>query len=46
MNDNSYININSFIKNYDEMNTNTDFNDNDIFYNEYISNYDEFTELN
>lgn len=46
MNDNEYININSFIKNYDEINTNTDFENSDIYYNDFISNYEEFTELN
>lgn len=43
---NDYININSFIKSYDEINTNMDYNNSDIFYNEYISNYEEFTEIN
>lgn len=46
MQDNSYININSFIKSYDEINTDFNFNKDDLFYNEYISNYEEFSELN
>lgn len=40
--DNQYINVNEFIKNYD--NKNDDFNYNnsdDIFYNDFISNYEE-----
>lgn len=41
-----YININSFIKNYDEINTDFNFNKDDLFYNKFISNYEEFTELN
>lgn len=43
---NDYININSFIKNYDEINTDFDFNNNDLYYNDFISNYEEFTEIN
>lgn len=43
---NDYININDFIKNYDNQNNDFNYSDNDIFYNEYISNYEEFTELN
>lgn len=46
MNDNEYININSFIKNYDELNTDFDFSNNDLYYNDFISNYNELTELN
>lgn len=41
-----YININDFIKNYDNQNNDFNYSDNDLFYNEYISNYEEFTELN
>lgn len=40
--DNQYINVNEFIKNYD--NKNDDFNYNnidDIFYNDFITNYEE-----
>lgn len=40
--DNQYINVNEFIKNYD--NKNVDFNysnDDDIFYNDFITNYEE-----
>lgn len=44
MNDNSYININSFIKNYDEFNSNYNFENNDLFYNDYISSYQEIEE--
>lgn len=40
-----YININDFIKNYDNQNNDFNYNDNDIFYNEFISNYEEFSEL-
>lgn len=43
---NDYININDFIKNYDNQNNDFNYSDNDLFYNEYISNYEEFTELN
>lgn len=43
---NDYININDFIKNYDEKNTDFNFNNNDLYYNDFISNYDEFTEIN
>lgn len=41
-----YMNINEFIKNYDELNTDFDFNNNDLYYNDFISNYNELTELN
>lgn len=41
-----YININDFIKSYDNQNNDFNYNDNDIFYNDFISNYEEFTELN
>lgn len=41
-----YININDFIKSYDNKNNDFNYNDNDIFYNDFISNYEEFTELN
>ena len=41
-----YMNINEFIKNYDNQNNDFNYNDNDIYYNDFISNYDEFTELN
>ena len=43
---NDYININDFIKNYDNQNNDFNYSDNDLFYNEYISNYEEFTEIN
>lgn len=43
---NDYININDFIKNYDNQNNDFNYSDNDIFYNDFISNYEEFTELN
>ena len=42
---NEYININSFIKNYDELNDNFDYNNSDdLFYNDFISNYNELEE--
>lgn len=40
-----YMNVNEFIKNYDEKNTDFNFNKDDLFYNEFISNYEEFSEL-
>lgn len=43
---NDYININSFIKNYDETNTDFNFNKDDLFYNDFISNYEELEKLN
>lgn len=44
MDDNSYININSFIKNYDNYNNNFDYENKDLFYNDFISNYQEIEE--
>lgn len=41
-----YININDFIKNYDNQNNDFNYSDNDLFYNDFISNYEEFSELN
>lgn len=41
-----YININDFIKSYDNKNNDFNYSDNDIFYNDFISNYEEFSELN
>lgn len=41
-----YVNVNEFIKNYDNKNTDFDFSNNDLFYNDFISNYEELTELN
>lgn len=42
---NDYININSFIKNYDNYNNNFDYNNSDdLFYNDFISNYQEIEE--
>ena len=41
-----YMNINEFIKNYDELNTDFNFSNNDLYYNDFISNYNELTELN
>lgn len=43
---NDYININDFIKNYDNQNNDFNYSDNDLFYNDFISNYEEFSELN
>ena len=43
---NEYININSFIKNYDNQNNDFNYSDNDLFYNDFISNYEEFSEIN
>lgn len=39
--DNQYVNINEFIKNYDNQNDDFIYNDNDIYYNDFISNYEE-----
>lgn len=39
--DNQYININEFIKNYDNKNVDFNYNDDDIYYNDFISNYEE-----
>lgn len=39
--DNQYVNINEFIKNYDNKNVDFNYNDDDIFYNDFISNYEE-----
>ena len=36
-----YVNINDIIKNYDEKNNNYNYNNDDLFYNEFISNYEE-----
>lgn len=41
-----YMNINEFIKSYDEKNNDFDFSNNDLYYNEFISNYEELSELN
>lgn len=38
---NDYINVNDFIKNYDNQNNDFNFSDNDIYYNDFISNYEE-----
>lgn len=42
------MSINQLISKVDEYNINYDFssNDNDLYYNDFISNYEEFTELN
>lgn len=39
--DNQYVNINEFIKNYDNKNVDFNYNDDDIYYNDFISNYEE-----
>lgn len=39
--DNQYVNINEFIKNYDNQNIDFNYNDDDIYYNDFISNYEE-----
>lgn len=39
--DNQYVNINEFIKNYDNQNVDFNYNDDDIYYNDFISNYEE-----
>lgn len=39
--DNQYINVNEFIKNYDNQNIDFNYNDDDLFYNDFISNYEE-----
>lgn len=36
-----YINVNEFIKNYDNKNVDFNYNDDDIYYNDFISNYEE-----
>ena len=42
---NDYVNINSFIKNYDYYNNNFDYNNSDdLFYNDFISNYTQIEE--
>ena len=42
---NDYININSFIKKYDDFNSNFDYNNSDdLFYNDFVSNYNEIEE--
>lgn len=38
---NDCININDIIKNYDEKNNNYNYNNDDLFYNDFISNYEE-----
>lgn len=39
--DNQYININEFIKSYDKQNIDFNYNDDDIYYNDFITNYEE-----
>lgn len=39
--DNQYVNINEFIKNYDNQNIDFNYNDDDIYYNDFITNYEE-----
>lgn len=39
--DNQYVNINDFIKNYDNQNIDFSYNDDDIYYNDFITNYEE-----
>lgn len=39
--DNQYINVNEFIKNYDNQNDDFSYNNDDIYYNDFISNYEE-----
>lgn len=39
--DNQYVNINEFIKNYDNQNIDFSYNDDDIYYNDFITNYEE-----
>lgn len=39
--DNQYVNINEFIKNYDNQNVDFNYNDDDIYYNDFITNYEE-----
>lgn len=39
--DNQYINVNEFIKNYDNQNIDFNYNDDDIYYNDFITNYEE-----
>ena len=41
---NDYININLFIKNYDDFNSNFNYENDDLFYNDYVSNYSEIEE--
>lgn len=41
---NDYININLFIKNYDDFNSNFDYKNDDLLYNDYVSNYNEIEE--
>ena len=37
----NYINVNNFIKNYDNKNNDFNYNqDDNIYYNDFISNYD------
>lgn len=38
---NDYININDIIKNYDEKNNDYNYSDSELFYNDFISNYEE-----
>ena len=38
---NDYINVNDFIKNYDNQNDCIYNNDDDIYYNDFITNYEE-----
>lgn len=42
------MSINQLISKVDEYNINYDFcnNSDDLYYNDFISNYDEFTEIN
>ena len=39
--DNQYVNINEFIKNYDNQNVDFNYSDDDIYYSDFISNYEE-----
>lgn len=41
---NDYINLNKFVKDYDEYNNNFDYNNNDLYYNDFVSNYEELEE--
>lgn len=39
---NDYINVNDFIKNYDNQNDDLNYNNcDDIYYNDFITNYEE-----
>lgn len=41
---NDYINLNKFVKDYDEYNNNYDYNNSDLYYNDFVSNYEELEE--